>query len=525
MYECPNCGGNMKFDIPSQMLKCAQCGSLADPYSFNKETDAESTDLYETTVFTCPQCGGEIIGSETSAAEFCSFCGASTILSSRLDKSRRPNYIIPFSKTKEDCKNAYMKLVRKAIFAPHDLKDKSRIESFRAIYIPYWSYYISQNGNISFPGEKSYRRGDYVITDHFRLSCYIDAYYKGMSFDASSSFDDNISSAIAPYDVRGMKEFTPAILSGFYADVADVDCNIYVEDAKSFANSNSTSKLNREPAFGGIVPKLPVNPGQINSVFHTNCEQIDSAMFPVYFMSYRKKDRVAYSIVNGQTGKATADIPVSVTKYFLGSLIIALPIFLLLNLIMTVTPITVVSVSAILSLVTQIIYLCELSKIIKREARDDDKGYQYSIGHKRAAARSSAKKKKSKMTFKGCVALVISALIIIVPMSIVLFSVIKSLMLPICTVASLVLMLCTIKKYTDQPSHKGLPVFIIEFAATCVGAIVCLVNPVSDIWFYACAILILITVVMTNLTIIGRYNILATRRLPQFNRKGGDDRA
>ena len=55
--------------------------------------------------------------------------------------------------------------------------------------------------------------------------------------------------------------------------------------------------------------------------------------------------------------------------------------------------------------------------------------------------------------------------------------------------------------------------------------IVCLVNPVSDIWFYACAILILITVVMTNLTIIGRYNILATRRLPQFNRKGGDDRA
>ena len=98
-------------------------------------------------------------------------------------------------------------------------------------------------------------------------------------------------------------------------------------------------------------------------------------------------------------------------------------------------------------------------------------------------------------------------------------------MLPICTVASLVLMLCTIKKYTDQPSHKGLPVFIIEFAATCVGAIVCLVNPVSDIWFYACAILILITVVMTNLTIIGRYNILATRRLPQFNRKGGDDRA
>lgn len=525
MYECPNCGGNMKFDIPSQMLKCAQCSTTLDPYSYNKEQDAESAQMYETTVFTCPQCGGEIIGTETSAAEFCSFCGASTILSARLDKRRRPNYIIPFKKTKDDCKDSYMKLVRKALFAPHDLKDPGRIESFRAIYIPYWSYYISQNGTISFPGEKSSRHGDYIVTDHFRLSCYIDAYYKGMSYDASSSFDDNISNAIAPFDVRGMKEFTPAILSGFYADVSDVDCNIYIEDAKAFANDNSISEVNRCSGFGGIIPKMPSTNEQLNSTFHTDCKQIDSAMFPVYFMSYRKKDRVAYSIVNGQTGKATADIPVSAVKYILGSLIIALPIFLLLNLIMTVTPITVVSVSALLSLITQIIYMCELSKIIKRESRQDDKGYQYSIGHKKSAAKPLRKRKERKNNFKGNVALVICALVIIVPMAIMLYSVIQSVLLPICTIASLVLMLCTFGNYSKQPSHKGLPVFVFEFAATCIGAVICLINPVSDIWFYGCAILILVTVIMTNLTIIGRYNILATRRLPQFNRKGGDDRA
>lgn len=57
----------------------------------------------------CPNCGGEILSTDNTAANFCSFCGASTILTSRVSKQQRPGYIIPFSKTKEDCKQAYKK--------------------------------------------------------------------------------------------------------------------------------------------------------------------------------------------------------------------------------------------------------------------------------------------------------------------------------------------------------------------------------------------------------------------------------
>ena len=42
MYACSNCGGNLKFDIPSQQLACEYCQTQADPYSFDhKEKDAE----------------------------------------------------------------------------------------------------------------------------------------------------------------------------------------------------------------------------------------------------------------------------------------------------------------------------------------------------------------------------------------------------------------------------------------------------------------------------------------------------
>ena len=57
MLSCPNCGGNLKFDIPSQQLSCEHCHTLFDPYDFDgKTSDAEESKTfdgdYEVTIFT-----------------------------------------------------------------------------------------------------------------------------------------------------------------------------------------------------------------------------------------------------------------------------------------------------------------------------------------------------------------------------------------------------------------------------------------------------------------------------------------
>ena len=99
MYQCPCCGGRLIFDIPSQQLKCDHCSNSFNPYEISKEHDAQESVEYDVTVFRCPQCGGEILRTDNTAANFCSFCGASTILTSRVTKELKPGYIIPFSKT------------------------------------------------------------------------------------------------------------------------------------------------------------------------------------------------------------------------------------------------------------------------------------------------------------------------------------------------------------------------------------------------------------------------------------------
>ncbi|MCM1308797.1 MAG: hypothetical protein NC223_09390 [Butyrivibrio sp.] len=523
MYQCPNCGGNLKFDIRSQMLKCENCMTEADPYSVRKEKDAEESRQYDVTVFTCPQCGGEILGTETSAAEFCSFCGASTILTSRVCSKRRPGYIIPFQKTKEDCKAAYLKLLKKSLFAPKALKDERRIDSFRGIYVPYWAYYISNDGDISLTGEKSFRRGDYIYTDHYRLGCHIASYYKGISYDASSSFDDRLSQSIAPYDVRGMKEFTPAVLSGFYADISDVDCNIYIEDAESFANETTFDRVKRLPAFSGITVKKPKTDRAMSAALCTECREIDSAMFPVWFMSYRNGNRVAYAVVNGQTGKATADIPVSVGKYFLGSLILALPFFLLLNLFFTAVPQTALFIACILAVTAEIISSVELSKIKSNEARLDDKGYRSKNGWN-GGPPSPPKKKKSKTSF-GSVSVIIFVAVFLMGFGGVLFTAFNFLILPACFVVSLIFMIKSFKTNRQIALNTGFPSQTFVFSAIVLSCLVKLINPVSDIVWYGAVIFAMLSVLLTNVGIIRKHNLLATRRLPQFDRKGGDDRA
>ncbi|MBO6015256.1 MAG: hypothetical protein J6P60_01550, partial [Lachnospiraceae bacterium] len=159
MYQCPNCSGNLKFYIPSQMLRCDFCQTEMDPYAVTKDRDAIEDTFFETTVFTCPQCGGELMSTDNEATSFCSFCGASTILDSRLSQEKRPDYIIPFEKTKEDCKNAYVSMMKRAIYAPSALRDQKHIDGFRGIYMPYWIYHITQKGPAEAKGKKTYRRG------------------------------------------------------------------------------------------------------------------------------------------------------------------------------------------------------------------------------------------------------------------------------------------------------------------------------------------------------------------------------
>lgn len=548
MYECPNCAANLKFDIGRQMLYCEHCETTIDPYSFHKETDAEENSDYQVTVFTCPQCGGEIISEDTTAATFCSFCGSSTILDSRISKEKRPGYIIPFSKTMKDCKNSYEKMLNHAIFAPKELKDKNHIEKFRGIYMPYWVYSFENKGTATFQGSRTRRWGDYLYTKHYQLESQIDSEYQGIAFDASSTFSDSLSGAIAPFDTRNGKPFTPSFLSGFYADTSDVDDNLYQEEAQTMVVNDSCRQIKKLKGMSHYNAASPKHLASLRNALRPKTVNAELAMFPVWFLSYRKDNRIAYAVVNGQTGRAAADLPVDTKKYLIYSLILALPLFVLLNLIFTFKPSVSLILSALLAFVCTIVSNVQLSRIIWKENGTDDIGLQAVQEAQKpdAALPKTAPVQKENQAYKRILIKLLPLLLIpfvSVFIGILVFAAALSgssttLFLSMRIVIAAIILIPIIMllaKKGHRSSHPGksysgnwkqkLPVLIKPLVGIILAVVILIVNPVSDLFYYGGAIICMGMVCWAILDIIKQHNVLTTRKLPQLNKRGGDELA
>ena len=544
MYNCPNCSGNLSFDIASQKLMCDYCKTQLDPYEYEKTRDAEENDMFGVTVFTCPQCGGEIMTTNVTAAGFCTYCGASTILDSRMSSEKRPAHIIPFTRTKEDCRKAYSSLVRKALFAPRELRDPEFLDRFRGIYIPYWVYNYSFGGNMDLTGIKSYRRGDYKITEHYRLSGEVSADYKGLTHDASSSFDDNVAAGIAPFEAAKLQPFTPSILCGFYADAPDVDSSVYEEDILDAISEDSISRLSGAPVYRDAGVRMPSTgefKGKLRGPYlNVREEKPVCAYLPVWFLTYRKNDRVAYAVMNGSTGKITADLPVEPVKYLLGSILLAIPIFAVLAFFFTMTGQMVLTASSVLALISLVFYGTEIAAISKKDSRSGDQGFRSDSADTAADTKTDSfdgKKIVSRFSRIGGTLIWVAAVIfIVIPRFLDILGrlVTDHLHLTVFKIyggLSLALLLGAViyafSGAKTEMAKKNLLLHALgSILAVIASAAVLIWNPVSDLWFYGGSILAAVGVCLTFMGIIGKYNILATRPLPTFyDRKGGNDRA
>lgn len=529
MYECPNCAGNLKFNIGMQQLYCEHCDTTMPPYSFHKESDAEEQEYFEVTIFTCPQCGGELLTEDNTVATFCSYCGSSTILFSRISEEKRPKYIIPFTKTKEECRSSYKKMVNKAFFAPKELRDETHIEKFRGIYMPYWLYSFRKNGTSSFKGAKKIYETNHNVIKHYNINCEVTAKYDDISFDGSSTFYDNLSRAIAPFDTSKKKPFTPAYLSGFYADRSDVDADTYLLDAEEVVLCDIRKKLEKCKELKEHDIEEHMKNVRLRDTLKPDSTYIELAMFPVWFLSYRKKDRVAYAIVNGQTGEAAADLPIDVKRFIINSLLLAIPIILLLNTFLTLTPTALLGWCAVIASFFAIVANGMTTNILLKESCEDIRLVK--------AQDIEAKRQKEKL--KLLLGFLIFAAIELPFLYGFLFVAASKnlLVIPAVITAIFILYLGLDLAHLHKPKDTAnlnidiynkawkmkLHILLKPLFTIVLALIVAFINPVSDIIYYGTGCVCLGSIFWTTLDIIECHNILTTRKLPQLGKRGGEE--
>ncbi len=392
MYQCKNCGGDLKFRVSTQMLSCESCESEFSPYDLSREKDAEHPDYYETNVFRCPQCGAELLSENQSIVGECSFCGSSSFLEAKVKAQKRPESIIPFQITEVGCKEEYQKRIKRALYAPGKIRDESFMNRVRGIYMPYYDYEMEANQeNLQTYVYTTETTPNYIIKKHYSYIGDLDEEDRGISFDASTTFPDYLSDNIAPYQLDEKKPFTPAYLCGFYGDAPDLEKEDYEESAKELQSLLVVDQIKDLVKLEGY--QMDDNERiRVSKAIPGTVKKANLSLFPVWFCYYKMRDRIVYGVMNGQTGKFSMDIPISLGKYLLFSLLTTFVLFgmsLLTNF--TMMPRTTVFASMILCLVTFLIQASDLKKLRARDLQEDDLGNL--IGKARKDGKTVLKKK------------------------------------------------------------------------------------------------------------------------------------
>lgn len=401
MAHCPNCGGEVRFSIDSQDLACLNCQTHFDPVSYNRTPESVEQEVYETKIFTCPNCSAEIESTDLSTTGFCAYCGSAVVFESRIEQEKKPQKIIPFQITKEKCKELYLKKIRSFYYRQKDLEDPAYLDRFVGFYLPYWLYSYDFSGDIALQGGRKYTRGNYVIVEEYSLSGKLSGEVRSIPFDASLRFDDDISGVIAPFSKDKMKEFSPNYLLGFYSEIADVESSGYDKEAFSMLMEEIERTVLGEKGFNRKDIHIL---GRCNPNFSRKDSSVERGVFPIWFLSYKKNNRIAYAIVNGETGKVYCDIPIDEGKFHKASLLFAIPLFFILNLFLQISAETLPIITLLLSLF--LIFLSQL-QMAKIHARD-----RLALRYNKKQRLMDENSSKKSGTLGGVIALLLSVIIL-----------------------------------------------------------------------------------------------------------------
>jgi len=307
--RCPECNGALEYNPSMQNLTCRFCGNFFRPDNVNKDSKNDGAsgesdskkEVMECKIYTCTSCAGELVVNDIEMATFCPYCGQPTIVFDRVSKEEKPKYIIPFSISKEEAiENIRLKL-KYSHMCPKQVKQVNE-EQVKGIYVPYYlmNLYYYDKQKIS-------------VENKHGLSRFFDreaeCEFVNVPCDASVVLSDELSQGIDPFDLTQLKLFDESYLSGFYADMfngseAQMEYAVW-KRCEAWFNENM---------------KKSCSSGENNKVFIEESQpkvkilSHEYALMPIYFYTFSYKNSFYTIIVNGQTGKEAAFLPIQISK-------------------------------------------------------------------------------------------------------------------------------------------------------------------------------------------------------------------
>jgi hypothetical protein len=306
--KCTVCGSW----VDEEDLFCANCGTEAPHEAAVAPVQKDAGSLV-TDNFQCRGCGASMSYDARAEALRCPFCG-STEMAARPDhKVLTPSRIAPFRIGREEAVSAMRSWLGKGFWRPTKLAQAAALVKMTPVYVPYWVFqadthtYWTADSNQTPPGASG---------DWYPLSGEHEGQYAGLLIGASGALTPSETHALCPFD---LKDAAPP-------DQVDLK-NAIVEE---FSRPKKYARPLAREGLEGLETEACTSayvPGRARNV-HVNVRMTgmsgEAVLLPVWIMAYRFRDRLFRFLVNGQTGRATGQAPLSLTKIFFTMMIVLL---------------------------------------------------------------------------------------------------------------------------------------------------------------------------------------------------------
>lgn len=337
-YKCPNCGGPLAFAPGSEKVTCPYCDTefevakieelfakqekLAAEVQAAKEAKWDTADAgsewgedeaAQMQTFTCSSCGAELVSDGNTMATECCYCGNPTMIPSRFSGMLKPDFVIPFKKTKDEAVAALKEFYKGKRLLPKAFTANNRVEAIQAMYVPFWLFDSDVTASAEFRAETDtvYETNDETVTETsvYRCDRQGTMRFQRIPVDGSQKMDDTYMESIEPFDYGEMVPFSPAYFAGYLADKYDVDADAAVPRAderlsqSAFAMLEETVDNHQRRTFE-------------DGVVHKDEGTVEYAMAPVWILTTRYDGKAYTFMMNGQTGRMVGSLPYDKAKSY-----------------------------------------------------------------------------------------------------------------------------------------------------------------------------------------------------------------
>ena len=344
--KCPQCAAVMDFDPSTGGLYCQYCGYREEIAAANSEGETAASELdFASAEFTgncdwgvsqktvtCKSCGAVSVYDALTVANECPYCGSNQVMEANDVKTIAPGGVVLFKVTSKQAGERFTQWIKHKWFAPKAAKISAKAESFKGIYLPYWTFdadtyteYTAEYGVDRTVGSGDKKR---TVTDWHRTSGTHTEFIDDQLVAGTGDQNVQMLRTVEPFDTKDNKAYKPEYLAGFLAERYSVGLKDAWEKAKEFIRSRLRSAIESEVRSNHHADHVRSYNG--NTSFSNITYKY--LLLPVWLSSFRYNDKTYQFIVNGQSGKVGGNYPISPWRVAL-AVLIAIVIIVLLYMV------------------------------------------------------------------------------------------------------------------------------------------------------------------------------------------------